>query len=97
MAGGYSDGNVRTRHLLPEKFGVTPRAIYHLFDKKRKEEEKSNTKIVVSVYFVEIYNNKLRDLLRRVLNPEMKKAEIEELDKKVRVFYEETKKEVTKK
>ena len=66
MAGGYSEGNVRTRRLLPEKYGITPRAIFHIFQKKTELEADPSAAVEVSAYFVEIYNDKLRDLFRRL-------------------------------
>ena len=61
MAGGYSKGNYKARVLQPEKFGVTPRAIHHIFELKRR----AKSTIEIKAYFVEIYNNKLRDLFFR--------------------------------
>ena len=68
MAGGYSKGNYKARVLQPEKFGVTPRAIHHIFELKRR----AKSTIEIKAYFVEIYNNKLRDLFF-ALNIAMKK------------------------
>ena len=61
MAGGYSEGNVRTRRLLPEKYGITPRAIRHIF--KKDEFEAAAT---VEVSACSLYITKLRDLFRRL-------------------------------
>ena len=61
MAGGYSKGNCKARVLQPEKFGITPRAIYHNFALKRR----AKSTVEIKAYFVEIYNNKLRDLFFR--------------------------------
>ena len=95
MAGGYSEGTVRTRRLLPEKYGITPRAIRHIFNKKIELEAAAT--VEVSAYFVEIYNNKLRDLFRRlnIKEKEDKKTKQTDYEKTMTIpSYNEKTKEV---
>ena len=66
MAGGYSEGTVHTRRLLRKKWGITPRAIFHIFERKAAIEATASATVEVSAYFIEIYNDKLRDLFRRL-------------------------------
>ena len=86
MAGGYSKGNYKARVLQPEKFGVTPRAIHHIFELKRRAKSTVESK----AYFVEIYNNKLRDLFFRSKGDNKKILEAH--DKGLDTFYKYDKK-----